>query len=116
MKTVPFAVVARLLKTEFSRLTLTTILGLGSLVSAGSHPALAKQDCCSIPQHREYSLESLRGDYAAVATYGGNAARALGTQTLDGVGNLKGSAIVNQPGPAGTRTVVSITFTGDLLR
>jgi hypothetical protein len=112
MNPVPFAVVPRTFTPEFSRLALTTILGLASLINAGSRPAFAQQDCCSIPQHREYSLESLRGDYAAVATYGGNTARALGTQTLDGVGNLKGSAIVNQPGPDGTRTVVSITFTG----
>lgn len=39
-------------------------------------------------------------------------ARALGTQTLDGHGNVKGSAIVNQPGPNGTRVIVSITFAG----
>lgn len=75
--------------------------------------ALGQQEAAGMPEHHlGYTVQSLRGNYAAVATYGGNAARALGVQVLDGAGNLKGSAIVNQPGPDGTRKVVSITFTG----
>jgi hypothetical protein len=75
--------------------------------------ALGEEDAAGMPEHHlGYTVQSLRGNYAAVATYGGNAARALGVQVLDGAGNLKGSAIVNQPGPDGTRKVVSITFTG----
>lgn len=81
-------------------------------LSAFSFRAQA-QDCCATPQqHREYSVASLHGDYAVVATYGGNIARALGTHIYDGLGNLTGSAIVNQPGPNGTRIIVSIGITG----
>jgi|GraSoiStandDraft_57_1057295.scaffolds.fasta_scaffold280495_2 hypothetical protein len=74
---------------------------------------LGQQDVAGMPEHHlGYTVQSLRGNYAAIATYGGNAARALGVQVFDGAGNLKGSAIVNQPGPDGTRSVVSISFTG----
>ncbi|MBV9501759.1 MAG: hypothetical protein JO138_20500 [Acidobacteriaceae bacterium] len=83
---------------------------VSSFVAATPQADLAQGDWHH--PRRDYSVESLRGDYAAVATYGANVARALGTQTLDGVGNLKGSAIVNQPGLNGARTIVSITFTG----
>ena len=96
-----------------TRHLLLAVLTLGSLICGGSRAALAGQDCCKVPEeHPEYTVASLRGDYGVVATYGGNVARALGVQTCDGLGNLKGSAIVNEPGPGGTRMVVSITFTG----
>ncbi len=85
-------------------------LMLSSLVVGRPQPVLGQDDWHH--PRRDYSLESLRGDYAAVATYGANVARALGTQTVDGLGNLKGSAIVNQPGLNGARTIVNITFTG----
>ncbi len=98
---------------ESRRRFIPAVLTLGSLIWAGPRAALGRQDSSTTTQgHQDYSLESLHGDYGAVATYGGNVARALGTQTLDGRGNVKGSAIVNQPGPNGTRTVVSITFAG----
>ena len=89
------------------------IVAVISFLWSNPQAALGQQDSSETPQHHfGYTLESLRGSYAAVATYGGNAARALGVQTCDGAGNLKGSAIVNQPGPDGTRRIVSISFTG----
>ena len=61
---------------------------------------------------RGYTLASFRGNFGVTATYGANIAAALGTQTFDGHGNLKGSAIVNQPAANGARIVVNISFTG----
>src|SRR5579872_1630838 len=62
--------------------------------------------------HGKYTLASLCGDYAAVATYGANVARALGHEEMDGLGKLTGSAIVNQPGPNDTRAIASIGLAG----
>ncbi len=59
-----------------------------------------------------YTAASIRGDYAVVASYGANVAQALGTQAADGHGNLRGSALVNQPGANGSRKLSRITFTG----
>ena len=61
-------------------------LAVGSLILGSSQSALAQDECCHV--RAEYTVASLRGDYAAVATYGANVARALGTQTVDGLGNL----------------------------
>ncbi len=65
------------------------------------------------PSRGKYTLASVCGDYAAIATYGANIARALGHEEMDGRGKLTGSAIVNQPGPNNTtRSVVSIGLDG----
>ncbi|MGI8772748.1 MAG: hypothetical protein ACR2JE_15090 [Acidobacteriaceae bacterium] len=61
---------------------------------------------------RAYTPASLRGDYAVVATYGANVARALGTQTMDGHGSLRGVAFVNQPGPDDSRQLSRLSFRG----
>jgi hypothetical protein len=94
---------------ENRRNLIPAVLTLVSLICEAPQLLLGQQEW-KVP--REYSVASLRGDYGVVATYGANLARALGTQTVDGLGNLKGSAIVNQPGANGARTIVSITFTG----
>jgi len=60
----------------------------------------------------KYSQASICGDYAAIATYGANIARALGTESFDGKGSLSGSAIANQPGPNSTRSLISIGLDG----
>lgn len=61
----------------------------------------------------QYTLASVCGDYAAVATYGANVARALGHEEMDGHGKLTGSAIVNQPGSNDTtRSITSIGLAG----
>lgn len=59
-----------------------------------------------------FSTASLCGNYGAIATYGANLARALGYEAMDGHGKITGSAIVNQPGPNNTRTLVSIGISG----
>jgi hypothetical protein len=84
------------------------------LVSTATIPALsqAPRDNDKTSSQGKYTLASVCGDYGIVATYGANVARALGTQTVDGHGKLTGSAIVNQPGPNNTRTIVSIGLTG----
>jgi hypothetical protein len=72
----------------------------------------AQQDLNAASARGKYTLASICGDYAAVATYGANIARALGTEQMDGHGKLTGSAIVNQPGANDTRTIVSIGLQG----
>jgi hypothetical protein len=84
---------------------------LGS-VAAMSCLASAQEDHARPQSQVKYSLRNICGDYGAVAVYGANIARALGTETFDGRGNLTGSAIANQPGPNSTRTVTSIGLEG----
>lgn len=82
--------------------------------------ALALMPCLASAQgeperrqsHPKYSQASICGDYAAIATYGANIARALGTESFDGKGSLSGSAIANQPGPNTTRSLTSIGLDG----
>jgi hypothetical protein len=91
--------------------SLAAILVLGSL-AVTSNMTSAQQD--HEPEHSPYkfTLASVCGDYGAVATYGANIARALGTEKADGRGKLTGAAIVNQPGPNNTRTLSSIGIAG----
>jgi hypothetical protein len=60
----------------------------------------------------QYTLSSLCGDYGAVVTYGANVAAGLGHETYDGKGNATGSALANQPGANGTRTITSFGISG----
>ena len=62
--------------------------------------------------HYKFTLASVCGDYGAVAAYGANIARALGTEKMDGKGSLTGAAFVNQPGPNNTRTITNIGIAG----
>ncbi len=95
---------------QSSRWVIPAVLTLSCLSWGGGQAASGQDDW---PDGSErYTVESLRGDYGVTATYGANVARALGTQVIDGHGNLKGSAIVNQPGANGARIIVSIRFTG----
>jgi hypothetical protein len=64
------------------------------------------------PSQEKYTLASICGDYGIIANYGANIARALGTQTADGHGKFTGSAIVNQPGPNDSRTIIPIGIMG----
>jgi hypothetical protein len=91
--------------------SLAAILAV-SLLGVTSNMTLAQQD--HEPEHSPYkfTLASVCGDYGAVATYGANIARALGTEKADGRGKLTGAAIVNQPGPNNTRTLSSIGIAG----
>ena len=64
---------------------------------------------------RCYTLESLQGSYAVTGNYADYRAASLGTRSLDGAGNLRGSFVINQPTAASTtgqRTIVSGTLSG----
>ena len=61
---------------------------------------------------REYSQASLSGTYSFVGTYAANIAANFGVVTFDGTGSAKGAVTVNQPGPAGSRTIVKVTLSG----
>jgi hypothetical protein len=62
-----------------------------------------------------YTVASLEGTYAVVATYGANVAIALAVRHFDGEGNLRGTFTVNEPTPGSTtggRTIVTGTNVG----
>src|SRR5215469_5860927 len=88
--------------------------GLLLLASLGttSLAAIPQTDQNREPSQVRYTLASFCGDYGIVGSYSGDIARALGTQTVDGSGNLTGSAIINQPAPNNTRSITSISFFG----
>jgi hypothetical protein len=86
------------------------VLLLAVLATSSVMGALGQEDGQGRPPR--YSVASLHGDYAAVATYGANVAQALGTQYLDGRGGVRGSALVNQPGAQGSRQLSRISFKG----
>jgi hypothetical protein len=65
------------------------------------------------PTRDQFSLATVCGDYGAIATYGPNIARALGYEVMDGHGNIRGAATVNQPGPNDTtRSISEIGISG----
>ena len=49
-----------------------------------------------------YTLASLNGTYATVATYGANVALSLAVRHYDGKGNFTATFIVNEPDPTST--------------
>jgi hypothetical protein len=73
----------------------------------------AQEDRDRLQSQPRYTRASICGDYAAVATYGANIARALGTESFDGKGNLTGSAIANQPATSTTRSLINIGLAGN---
>jgi hypothetical protein len=81
------------------------LLAVGSLASI-SNVAPAQNE------NPKYTLASLCGDYGAVVTYGANVAAGFGHEKYDGQGNATGSALANQPGPNGTRTITSFGISG----
>jgi len=89
------------------------ILFVLAFSALSSVAAPAQQDRERPESHPRYTLASICGNYAAVATYGANIARALGTESFDGKGHLHGSAIANQPGPNSTRSLSSIGIDGN---
>jgi hypothetical protein len=93
-------------RTSKSALLLLASLGTTSLA------AMAQPDHDREPSQVKYTLASFCGDYGIVGSYSNGIARALGTQTVDGHGNLTGSAIINEPGPNNTRSITSIGLSG----
>lgn len=74
----------------------------------GIPPARADETHC-------YTVASIRGTYAVVATYGANVALALAVRQFDGEGNLTGTFTLNEPTPGSTtggRTIVTGTQVG----
>ena len=62
-----------------------------------------------------YTLASLKGTYAVVATYSANVALAIATRHFDGEGNLSGTFTVNAPvvgSTTGARTIITGTQVG----
>lgn len=62
-----------------------------------------------------YTLASLQGTYAFIATFGSNQALALGRASFDGNGNLTLTSVINEPqvgSTTGERTIVTTTQTG----
>jgi hypothetical protein len=62
-----------------------------------------------------YTVASIRGTYAVVATYSANVALALGVRHFDGQGNLKGTFVLNAPvvgSATGARTIITGTQVG----
>ncbi len=90
------------------RFVLTAMLLIGAAGSASA--VLGQED--GQAWNRKYSVANLHGDYAVVATYGGEIAAALGSQYMDGRGHVRGSALVNQPGADESRQLSRLTFTG----
>jgi hypothetical protein len=78
----------------------------GALLALFASVALAQGE------NPTYTLASLCGDYGAVVTYGANVAAGFGHETYDGQGNATGSALANQPGANGTRTITSFGISG----
>lgn len=62
-----------------------------------------------------YTLASLKGTYAAIATYGANVALALAVRHFDGQGNLTGTFTLNAPdltSATGARKIITGTQVG----
>jgi hypothetical protein len=62
-----------------------------------------------------YTLASLKGTYAAIATYGANVALALAVRHFDGQGNLTGTFTLNAPdltSTTGARKIITGTQVG----
>ena len=62
-----------------------------------------------------FTLESLKGSYSIVGTYGANIAIALAKRYVDSDGNLTGTFVVNEPtsgSTTGGRTIVTGTNAG----
>jgi hypothetical protein len=84
-------------------LILTSLLGV-STVNAQNQPLC-------------YSLGSLQGSYAIVASYSDHAAMALSTRSLDASGKMTGTFLINGPtagSTTGERTIVTGTQVGSV--
>jgi hypothetical protein len=89
-------------KALITSLTMATWLGFG--MSAAN----ADETHC-------YTLASLKGTYAAIATYGANVALALAVRHFDGQGNLTGTFTLNAPdltSTTGARKIITGTQLG----
>jgi hypothetical protein len=90
---------------------ISPIIVVLSILTWAATPALIAQDRAAEAVH-EYSVASIRGDYAVVNHYGANLALGVGTAHFDGTGTLYGSLLLNRPTSTGARGLVHLTFTG----
>lgn len=72
------------------------IIAVLSILARATTPALFAQDRVAEALH-EYSVASIRGDYAVVNNYGANLGLGLGTVHFDGTGTLQGTLLLNRP-------------------
>jgi len=96
-------------KTMFNKRCLLVQAALVSFGLLGMSAAKADGDAHC------YTLASIKGTYAAVATYGANVALALAVRHFDGQGNMTGTFTLNAPvvgSPTGARTIVTGTQVG----
>jgi hypothetical protein len=92
----------------FNNRCLVAKAALVSLVLLGTSVATADEQPC-------YTVASIQGTYALVATYSANVALALGVRHFDGQGNLTGTFVLNAPvagSPTGARTIITGTQVG----
>jgi hypothetical protein len=82
-----------------------------SILAWEATPALIAQDTAA-EAILQYSVVSIRGDYAVVNHYGANLALGIGTEHFDGTGKLHGSLLLNRPTLTGARELVPLTSTG----
>jgi hypothetical protein len=86
-------------------LSFATFLGVSAVNAQTPNPLAPK---C-------YTVASLQGSYAIVTTYGNDVAKAIGTRSYDGNGNMTGTFIINEPtagSATGARTIVTGTQVG----
>jgi hypothetical protein len=92
----------------FKKKSLLAMTTLGFLGVISASTAKAEDPQC-------YTVASLKGTYAVVATYGANVAMALALRNFDGQGSLTGTFTLNEPTPGssiGARTIVTGTQKG----
>jgi hypothetical protein len=92
----------------FKRTSSFVQAGLLILSIGAASSALGQNSSC-------YTVASLQGSYAVVATYGANVARAFGVRSFDGNGNVTGIFVLNGPkagSTTGERTITTGTQKG----
>jgi hypothetical protein len=92
----------------FKKNSLFAMTALGFLGLISAFTAKAEDPQC-------YTVASLKGTYAAVATYSANVAVALGVRHFDGHGNLTGTFTLNAPdltSTTGARKIITGTQVG----
>jgi hypothetical protein len=73
-------------------IAMTALVFLGFIIASTAN---AEEPKC-------YTLASLQGSYASIATYSANVALALARRYFDGKGNLTGTFLINAPVPGST--------------
>ena len=93
------------------RLAITRLLVLIGLLSIVAILLIPVSDA---REHNkfDFSIESLRGNYALVGIGGDHSAASIGIETYDGKGNVRRTLTLNEPAENQARRVVTITGKG----